>query len=136
MNAPCAKAGPRDDLSPLLAHRCITAVDQPPQQSLTTGLPPMKTSDVSALFAYLVIAVSLLLASCTSLAPPGILPTTRSEAVCDRLPPLPVPSISNEQPEIFAIFRRVIGLHINEINKYNAQAACRAQVHATHQVAP
>ncbi|WNY18497.1 hypothetical protein [Xylella fastidiosa] len=96
----------------------------------------MKTSDVSALFAYLVIAVSLLLASCTSLAPPGILPTTRSEAVCDRLPPLPVPSISNEQPEIFAIFRRVIGLHINEINKYNAQAACRAQVHATHQVAP
>lgn len=47
----------------------------------------MKTSDVSALFAYLVIAVSLSLASCTSLAPSGILPTTRSEAVCDRLPP-------------------------------------------------
>ncbi len=95
----------------------------------------MKTSDISALFAYLLIAVSLPLASCTSLAPPGILPTTPSEAVCDRLP-LPVPPIPNEQPEIFAIFRRVIGLYINEINKYNAQAACRARAHATHQEVP
>ncbi|ARO68363.1 hypothetical protein B9J09_04285 [Xylella fastidiosa subsp. pauca] len=136
MNAPCVKAGPRDDLSPLPAHRCMTAVDQPPQQSLTTGLPPMKTPDISALFVYLLIAASLPLASCTSVAPPGILPTTPSEAVCNRLPRLPVPPIPNEQPEIFATFRRVIGLYINEINKYNAQAACRAQVHATYQEAP
>ncbi|WGZ34733.1 hypothetical protein [Xylella fastidiosa] len=44
-----------------------------------------------------------------------------------------MPPIPNEQPEIFAVFRRVIGLYIDEINKYNAQAMCRAQVRAAHQ---
>lgn len=89
------------------------------------------------------IRIIRVLTDCSVIAPrivyelsaAGILPTTPSEAVCDRLP-LPVPPIPNEQPEIFAIFRRVIGLYINEINKYNAQAACRAQVHATHQEVP
>lgn len=93
----------------------------------------MKAPDISALFASLLIAASLPMTSCTSLGSPVTLPTAPSEAACDQLPPLPLPPIPNEQPEIFAIFRRVIGLYIDEINKYNAQATCRAQVRTAHQ---
>ena len=90
----------------------------------------MKASPGSVLSSCLALAALRTLSSCASFGPRATVLTPRSEAVCDPLPPAPVPPIPDDTAGIFAAFRQVLGLYHDEAIKGAIAADCRAKVRA------
>lgn len=82
------------------------------------------------------LAVALfLLPSCASFKAAPTPLTPRSESVCDRIPPAPVPPIPSDAVQAWAAFREVLGLYRDEILKGRVEATCRAAVRAENAAA-
>lgn len=79
---------------------------------------------------FLSIAAMLILSSCGSFNQRPLPPMTRSEMVCDRSPPEPIPEIPSTHPELEAAHRTLISLYHAEIIKYIAEMRCRQKVRA------
>lgn len=73
-------------------------------------------------------AVTLTLSACGSFGKAQQTPTPRSEAVCDRSPPSPVPEIPATHPELEAAHRMLLALYHAEIIKYLDERRCRLRV--------
>lgn len=76
----------------------------------------------------LLSAVMLTLPACTSFGRGQAPQMPRSEMVCDRSPPEPLPEIPATHPELEAAHRMLIGLYHAEIVKYLAEVRCRRAV--------
>lgn len=90
----------------------------------------MKALLASALSSCLAIAALLTLSSCASFGRQPLTLTPRSEQVCDRTPPAPIPPIPDTHPELEAGHRQLIGLYRDEIIKFVEETRCRARVRA------
>lgn len=88
----------------------------------------MRASKGSAPLWCLLSAVMLTLPACGSFGTGRQQAMPRSEMVCDRSPPAPMPDVPATHPELEASYRMLQGLYHAEIIKFIEEARCRRAV--------